>query len=203
MPLTDPRVDAYIEKSQPFARPVLEHLRRLIHLACPEISETIKWGFPNFEYKGLVCSMASFKSHCAFNFWKAALMKDAEKFIPPTGKPAMGHFNRITAIDDLPPEATIIGYIKEAVSLNEAKVSVPKKRQTGKQADIIPEPFLIALKGNTQALSNFDKMPPGHKREYIQWITEAKTETTQTRRINTAVEWIAEGRGRNWKYERP
>jgi uncharacterized protein YdeI (YjbR/CyaY-like superfamily) len=203
MPLTDPRVDAYIEKSQPFARPILKHLRRLVHEACPEMNETIKWGFPNFEYKGLVCSMASFKAHCAFNFWKASLMKDASKFIPATGKPAMGHFSRITSIADLPSDNRFIEYVREAVSLNEAKVTVPKKRRPATETESIPESFSTALKENPVALSNFEKMPPGHKREYIQWINEAKTEATRMKRINTSVEWISEGKGRNWKYERP
>ena len=119
MPLTDPRVDAYIEKSQPFARPILNHLRQLVHKACPDVTETIKWGFPNFEYKGLLCNMASFKAHCAFGFWKAALMKDSAKFLEPMGKTAMGHFNRLTSVNDLPSDKILISYIKEAVGLNE------------------------------------------------------------------------------------
>src|SRR6478735_11957038 len=97
MPLTDPRVDVYIEKSQPFAKPILSHLRQLVHKACPEMTETIKWGFPNFEYKGLVCNMAAFKAHCAFGFWKAALMKDSKKVLEPMRKTAMGHLNKLTS----------------------------------------------------------------------------------------------------------
>jgi len=202
MPLTDPRVDAYIEKSQPFAQPILHHLRKLVHKACPDIHETIKWGFPNFEYKGLVCSMASFKAHCAFSFWKAALMRDAHKFLSPSGKTAMGHFNRITTLNDLPSETIMIDYIHEAVSLNKAKMAVPKKQRTSTDPEPASQSFLAALKENPIALSNFERMPAGHRREYIQWINEAKTDPTRLKRITTAVEWISEGKGRNWKYER-
>src|SRR6476661_9481519 len=179
MPLTDSRVDAYIQKSQPFARPILHHLRSLVHKACPEIHETIKWGFPNFEYKGLVCSMASFKAHCAFSFWKAALMKDAHRFLSPAGKTAMGHFNKITTMDDLPTDEVMINYIREAVGLNETGKTVPTKQRTTTKPDPIPGSFLTALKENPLALSNFEKMPPGHRREYIQWINEAKTDPTR------------------------
>jgi len=202
MPLTDPRVDAYIEKSQPFAKPILLHLRQLVHKACPDITETIKWGFPNFEYKGLVCNMASFKAHCAFGFWKAAMMKDSKKFLEPMGKTAMGHFNKLTSVDDLPSDKIMISYIKEAVGLNELKISVPKKKTATKETIPRHEQFSASLKKNKKALSNFEKMSPSYQKDYNEWINEAKTEATRTRRINTAVEWILEGKGRNWKYER-
>jgi len=202
MPLTDPRVDAYIEKSQPFARPILNHLRQLVHKACPEVTETIKWGFPNFEYKGLLCSMASFKAHCAFGFWKAALMKDSAKFLEPMGKTAMGHFNRLTSVDDLPSDKILISYIKEAVGLNESKIAVPKKKPVAKEAIPVHEAFSAALKKNKKAFANFEKMSASYQKDYHLWINEAKTEATRNRRIETAIEWILEGKGRNWKYER-
>ncbi|HSB93855.1 MAG TPA: YdeI/OmpD-associated family protein [Flavitalea sp.] len=203
MPLTDPRVDAYIEKSQPFAQPILQHLRQLVHKACPEITETIKWGFPNFDYKGIVCNMAAFKAHCAFGFWKAALMKDADKFLEPVGKTAMGHFNRLTKVDDLPSDKIMISYIKEAVALNEMNIAVPKKKVATRQATAVHEGLMAALKKNKKAFANFEKMSPSYQKDYHSWINEAKTDATRTRRIETAVEWILEGKGRNWKYERP
>ena len=203
MPLTDPRVDAYIEKSQPFAQPILRHLRQLVHKACPEIEETIKWGFPHYEYKGLVCNMASFKAHCTFGFWKASLMKDASKFLEPVGKTAMGHFNRLTSIDDLPSDKIMISYIKEAVGLNEMNATVPRKKVVSKEPVTRHEQFSAALKKNKKALDNFEKMSPSHQKDYNSWINEAKSEVTRTRRIQTALEWILEGKGRNWKYERP
>ena len=202
MPLTDPRVDAYIEKSQPFARPILNHLRQLVHKACPEVTETIKWGFPNFEYKGLLCSMASFKAHCAFGFWKAALMKDSAKFLEPMDKTAMGHFNRLTSVDDLPSDKILISYIKEAVGLNESKIAVPKKKPVAKEAIPVHEAFSAALKKNKKAFAKFEKMSASYQKDYHLWINEAKTEATRNRRIETAIEWILEGKGRNWKYER-
>ena len=175
------KIDAYIEKSADFAKPILTHLRELVHLASPEIEETWKWSFPNFDYKGPFCSMAGFKQHCAFGFWKAALMKDSKKFLEPMGKTAMGHFNKLTSVDDLPSDKIMISYIKEAVGLNELKISVPKKKTASGE---IPrhEQFSASLKKNKKALSNFEKMPPGYQKDYNEWINEAKTEATRTRR---------------------
>ncbi len=201
MPVTDPRVDAYIDKAEPFARPVLEHLRSLVHRACPEVKETIKWGFPHFEYKGLLCSMASFKQHCAFGFWKAALMTDAEQFLNKMGNTGMGHFDRITSISDLPKDKTMISYIREAMKLNDDGIQLQKKKNSKGPVEI-PTEFSSALKQNKKAKDHFDKFSASAQREYIEWITEAKTEATRNKRIDTAVEWISEGKGRNWKYEK-
>ena len=201
MPVTDPRVDAYIDKAEPFARPVLEHLRSLVHSACPEIKETIKWGFPHFEYKGLLCSMASFKQHCAFGFWKAALMTDAEQFLNKMGNTGMGHFDRITGISDLPKDKTMISYIREAMKLNEDGIQLQKKKNSKEPVEI-PTEFSSALKQNKKAQDHFNKFSASAQREYIEWISEAKTEATRNKRIDTAVEWISEGKGRNWKYEK-
>lgn len=202
MPDIDPRIDAYIEKSATFAKPVLDHLRQLVHAACPEVKETIKWGFPHFEYKGILCSMASFKQHCAFSFAKPSLMKDASKFLEKSDNAAMGHFQRITRIDDLPSDKKMIAYIKEAVQLNEKNIRVAKKINTVKTELIVPVPLLAALKKNKTASEHFDSFSYSAKKEYIEWINEAKTDTTRDKRIQTAVEWISEGKGRNWKYEK-
>ena len=197
----DKRVDAYIEKAQPFAKPILNHLRELVHKGCPDVEETIKWSFPNFEYKGTFCSMAAFKEHCAFGFWKAALMKDAEK-MKDNQQNAMGHAGKIKSLKDLPPDKIIIGWIKEAAKLNDDGIKLPPRKKVEHKEIIIPDYFNKALNKNKKAVQAFERFPPSHKREYLQWITEAKTDETRNRRMDTAIEWIAEGKGRNWKYER-
>ncbi len=201
---TDSRIDAYIEKAQPFAKPILQHLRQLVHKACPQAEETIKWGFPHFDYKGeMMCSMASFKQHAVFGFWKAALMKD--KLLHETAKSevAMGHLGRITALKDLPPDTKIVAWIKEAMELNDKGIKVEKPKPVAAKKEVeIPAFITAALKQNKKALAIFEAFPPSHRKEYLQWITEAKTEATQQRRLAQAIEWIAEGKSRNWKYER-
>lgn len=200
MPKTDPRIDAYIENAADFAKPVLKHLRLLVHKACPEISETIKWGSPSFEYKGIVCGMAAFKEHCAFGFWKQALL-EADVF--DKEKKAMGSFGRITSLKDLPSDATVISLIKQAVALNEAGIKVKKDRPKERKELVVPAGLAEALAKDEKAAAVFEQFPYSHKKEYIEWINEAKTEPTRNKRIATAIEWIRDGKGRNWKYERP
>lgn len=199
--MKDPRVDMYITKSADFARPILEHLRSLVHKACPDVQETMKWSFPHFDYKGTMCSMAGFKQHCSFGFWKASLMKDPDKILTTTGAEAMGHFGKITRLKDLPSNKIMIKYIKEAAKLNVAGVKVVRTKATLKKQPKTPPDFLAALKKNKAALVRFESLPPSHKREYIEWIVEAKRQETRAKRITTAVEWIAKGKSRNWKYE--
>ncbi len=198
MPTTDPRVDAYIEKSAEFAKPILTHIRKIVHEACPDITETMKWSFPHFDHKGTVCSMASFKQHCAFGFWKQSLL---EKDAFPTQKTAMGSFGRITSLDDLPDEKVMIQLVHQAVDLNEKGVKVAKKTVERKEL-VVPDDPIGALKQNKRAETTFDKFGYSHKKEYIEWITEAKTEATRNKRLATTVEWLSEGKGRNWKYEK-
>jgi uncharacterized protein YdeI (YjbR/CyaY-like superfamily) len=195
----DPRVDAYIGKSAEFAKPILTHLRALIHKACPEVQETIKWGFASFDYKGPLCSMAAFKQHMSFGFWKASLMKDAEK-LKGNQEEGMGHLGRITSMKDLPSDKALIGYIKEAATLNEKGIKLPPKKKTEAKEVIPPDYFLKAVKKNKKALSTYDNFSPSCKKEYIMWVTEAKTDETRNKRLETAVEWMAEGKQRNWKY---
>ncbi|MGZ3863919.1 MAG: YdeI/OmpD-associated family protein [Bacteroidia bacterium] len=200
MPKKDPRVDAYIAKAQPFAQPVLKHLRKLIHQACPDVQETIKWGFASFDYKGPFVSFASFKQHCVLGFWKAALMKDGKK-LKENQEDAMGHLGRITGMKDLPSDKKLIGYIKEAMKLNDEGVKLPpRKKVTEKTA--LPEPaFLKAAIGkNKKAKEQWAAFTPGKKKEYITWVTEAKTTETRDARVKQSVEWIGEGKIRNWKY---
>ena len=202
MPTTDKRIDAYIEKKADFAKPILKHLRELVHKACPDAEETIKWGMPFFDYKGSVlCAMAAFKEHCSFTFWKAKLMKDPEGILQVAERHAMGNFDRITSLKDLPSDKTLIAYIKEAAKLNEDDIKLPPRKKAAPTELKMPADFAAALKKNKKANTVFENFTPGKKKEYIEWITEAKTEPTKMKRIETAVEWIAEGKSRNWKYQ--
>ena len=166
----DPRVDAYIKRAAPFARPILKHLRKIVHTGCPDVEETIKWSFASFDYKGPFCSMAAFKEHCAFGFWKAALMKDAEK-MKDNQQNAMGHAGKIKSLADLPGDKIIISWIKEAVKLNDEGVKLPPRKKTEKKDLVIPEYFTKALNKNKKALQAFEAFSPSHKREYLEWIT--------------------------------
>jgi uncharacterized protein YdeI (YjbR/CyaY-like superfamily) len=195
----DKRIDTYIAKAQDFAKPVLIHIRALVHKAIPDVEETMKWSFPHFEYAGgTVCSMASFKQHCAFGFWKASLMKDPYKVL--NTKEAMGHLGKITSVKDLPSDKILTEYMKEAAKFNEQGVKVKKKTAPVKKELAIPDEFMKAIRKNKKALITFESFSPSHKREYIEWITEAKTEVTKNKRTETAVEWMAEGKPRMWKY---
>jgi len=200
----DPRVDAYIAKSAEFAKPILTHLRKLIHEACPTVEETTKWSFPHFMYKSptertarILCSMASFKQHCAFGFWYAEGDSSHEA---QTG-PAMGQYGRITSVADLPKEKVLVQQIKEAVRVHDAGVKPrPAARSTEKKELEIPDYFTAALKKNKKALATFEQFNYSNKKEYVEWITEAKTEETRKKRLDTAIEWMSEGKPRNWKY---
>lgn len=198
----DPRVDAYIERAQPFAQPILKHLRKVVHVACPGVQETMKWSHPHFDYKGIFCAMAGFKQHCTFGFWKGALLRGKVKGLPGDGEKAMGQFGRITSLADLPDEKILLRIVQAAAKLNDDKVAVPRRKARAKPPLKVPPYFTAALRKNKKALAAFDAFPPSHRREYLEWITEAKTEETRTRRMAQAVEWIAEGKGRNWRYER-
>ncbi|MDP3580925.1 MAG: YdeI/OmpD-associated family protein [Ignavibacteria bacterium] len=197
----DPRVDAYIAKSQEFAKPILEHFRELVHKACPDVEETIKWGFASFDYKGPYCTMASFKQHCAIGFWKAALMKDTKLIANAKSESAMGHLGRITSLKDLPKDKELIAYLKEAAKLNADGVKLPAKPKSKEPKElVVPDYFTKALKKNKKSLETFNNFSYSNKKEYVEWITEAKTEETKNKRIATAIEWLAEGKVRNWKY---
>ena len=195
----DQRVDAYIAKAQPFARPILTHIRKAVHAACPDVEETMKWSFPHFDYKGMLCSMASFKAHCAFGFWKASLLRDGG--IPARSAEAMGQFGRLTSVSELPSEKILAALVRKAASLNDEGVKAPRRKPAPKKPIEAPDELVAALKKNRKALAAFDAFPPSHRREYVEWIVEAKTDETRQRRIATAIEWMAEGKSRNWKYE--
>ncbi|SRR5581483_2878267 len=188
----DPRVDAYIEKAAPFARPVLNAIRDAAHAAIPEIEETMKWSMPFFEHHGIVCNMAAFKAHCSMRFWNPAA----------AGREENDRLGRITSVDDLPPRKQLIALIRDAAKLNAEGVKPTRPRRAAKAPLEMPDDFARALEKNRKARAAFESFPPSHRREYIEWITSAKGADTRTRRIAQAVEWIAEGKSRNWKYER-
>lgn len=188
MPKEDPRINAYIANAAPFARPVLKHLRLLVHQACPAVDETIKWSFPHFAYKGIVCSMAAFKNHCSFGFWKGSLLTNKLQL------------DKIISLNDLPGDDKILAAIVEAVQLNEQDVKLPKKPVRTSAAPDIPEELEKALAKNKKAKTTFDQFSPSHRKEYIEWILDAKTEATRTKRVQTTIEWLTEGKSRHWKY---
>ena len=197
----DPRIDAYIEKSAEFARPILVHLRDVVHAACPDVEETMKWSFPHFMYEGMLCSMASFKAHCAFGFWKGALVLGDES----KDNEAMGNLGRITSLKDLPPKKQLTAWIKAAMRLNEAGVKAPMRRKPGLERAAppkMPKALADALARNPKARATFDAFSPSHRKEYIEWVAEAKTDATREKRLATTIEWLSEGKSRNWKYEK-
>lgn len=194
----DPRVDAYIAKSADFAKPILNHIRTVVHEACPPVEETIKWSMPHFDYGGILCSMAAFKEHCAFHLWHGSLIVENGT------REAMGQFGRITKVSDLPPKKAMIGYIKTGMKLRDEGVTSPTRSKPKKKSVdvVVPVELTTALKKNKKALAVFESFPSSHKREYAEWISEAKREETRRKRVDNAVEWITEGKGRNWKYEK-
>jgi uncharacterized protein YdeI (YjbR/CyaY-like superfamily) len=198
----DSRVDAYIEKSPDFAKPILTHLRNLVHQTSSELKETIKWSCPFFDYEGPVCQIAAFKQHCAFGFWKAALMDDPLKILNQQPDTA-GSIGRITSLKDLPADDVLIQYIQHAISLNAQGVKAPArpKSEPEKGPMVIPSYFAKLLSHNELLNQQFEKFSPSQKKEYITWFEEAKTEATQAKRLATAVEWISEGKTRMWKYK--
>ena len=201
--LFDPRVDAYIEKAAPFAQPILAHLRKLLHQACPHATETIKWGMPFFVQQGIIISsMASFKQHCAFGFWgpemRKVLAKDGRK-----SSDAMGNLGRITGLDALPTDRVLLAYMSQAAGLVESgqrTKSLARPKKSAKKPVRVPQEFAAALKKNKLATKVFSDFSPSCKREYALWIAEARRPETKAKRVKQAVEWIAQGKPRNWKY---
>lgn len=199
----DKRVDAYIEKAQPFAKPILNKLRQLIHKANPHVEETIKWGMPSFEYKGPFCSFAAFKQHAVFGFWKYKLINDPNGFlqeISNKGGTAMGNMGRMTDVKNLPADNYIIDFIKQAKKLNDDGVKMPPRIKKAATSMALPPAMLRAIKSNKKALQVWNSFSTSHKNEYVEWITEAKTDETCSKRTETMLQWLQEGKSRNWKY---
>lgn len=195
MPKKDPRVDAYIAKARPFAKPILKYLRAVVHEGCSECEETLKWSAPAFTHHGIVAIIAAFKEHCAFVLWKHSLIT------PEVKRSAMGGLGRITSIDDLPPRKVLIGYVRKAAELNEKGVKSPtRSKDRPKKALRVPAELKAALDKNAKARAVFDAFPPSGKRDYCEWISSAKAEDTKARRLKKAMEWISAGKPHNWKY---
>ena len=204
----DPRIDAYIEGAAPFAQPILSHVRDLVHEACPQVEETVKWGMPTFVHAGgILCGMAAFKRHASFGFWKHALVVGEggqADTAPGDDRPrdGMGSYGKLASLKDLPPKKTLLAHIRKAMKLNEDGVKAPARRKSApKPPPEAPADLVTALKKNKAAQAAYDAFPPGCKREYVEWIVEAKREETRAKRLAQAVEWMAEGKRRNWKYE--
>ncbi len=193
----NPAVDAYIAKSAEFARPILKHLRELVHAACPEVEEKLKWGFPHFDYRGaMMCSMAAFKQHCSFHFWlyKQVVGEHAEE--------GMGQFGKLATVKDLPAKKQLTAYVRKAMALNEAGVKMTRPKAAPKPPPTLPEDLaaLLAQKSHSSARKHYEAFSPSQQREYVEWINEAKGEATRAKRLATTLEWLAEGKPRNWKY---
>ncbi len=196
-----PEFDAYIAQSALFARPILEKLRSLFHRACPDIEETMKWNHPHFVHNGIVASMAAFNEHVRFGFWKGQLLKDPHQLLTDMGTSGMS-FSRITNIAELPADKVLLGYIREAIALNDQGVKPPRAPKQPRAKLEVPDYFLAALRTDPQAQATFEAFSPSNQREYVEWITEAKQPATRDKRIATALEWLAEGKTRHWKYQK-
>ncbi len=192
----DPRVDAYIERQAEFAKPILRHIREVVHAACPDAEETLKWSMPTFMYKKeMLAGMAAFKQHATFGFWRGSLVvgKGDEQMS------GMGQFGRLTSIDDLPPRKALEALVKKAMRLTDEGVKPPRDKHK-KEAFTVPQDLRAAIDANPAAAATFDAFPPSAQREYVEWVTGAKRDETRTQRLNQTVEWLAEGKRRHWKY---
>jgi uncharacterized protein YdeI (YjbR/CyaY-like superfamily) len=199
---TDPRIDSYIEKSAEFARPLLTRLRKLVHEACPEVEETLKWRTPTFMYRGrILCGVAAFKEHCTFGFWHKGMEEVLEKG-GHKGTEAWGSLGRLTSLADLPSDKAIREYVKTAAKLNESDAPArPRPARKPVAPPPVPADLAAALKKNRKAAATFEKFSPSHRRDYVEWITGAKRDETRARRLATTIEWLEDGKSRNWKYE--
>ncbi len=192
----DKRIDAYIARSAEFARPILKHLREVVHATCPDVVETLKWSHPSFEHEGLLCGMAAFKQHAVFGFWKHELIVGDDS----KAREAMGSFGCLRTLADLPPKRTLAGYIRKAVRLNDEGVVAPRRKTRPKRPVPMHPKLRAALARNRKARATFDAFPPGQQRDYLEWVAEARGEDTRQRRIAQAVLWMSQGKPRNWKY---
>lgn len=193
---TDPRIDAYIERQADFARPILEHLRDVLHEACPDCEETLKWSMPSFMYQGkILAGMAAFKAHATFGYWNDSMLQQEEK-----NRSAMGQFGRLTSLDDLPSRDSLVELTRKSMKLVDDGVK-PERGKSAKAPFTVPQDLRAAIDALPAAKATFDGFPPSCQREYVEWVTEAKRDETRAKRLAQTVEWLAEGKRRNWKYE--
>ena len=199
----DPRIDAYIGKAAPFAQPILKHLRKVVHAGCPRVEETIKWGMPSFDYKGMLAGMGAFKQHAVFGFWKEKVLAQRLPLDVRTQKDGMGTYGCLRSVDDLPPATHLKRLVAEAAKINDAGIkAVTTRRRMPRPPLAVPDAFMAALRKNKKALAAFEAFSPSHRREYVEWVIEAKREETRAQRIATSIAWMAEGKPRMWKYQR-
>jgi len=201
---TNPIIDNYINKAEPFAQPILKHIRELVHEVCPDVKELMKWSFPHFDYKDtMFCSMASFKQHAVFGFWKASIMADPDGILTIQGRESMGHLGKLTSVNNLPSDEILKKYMKEAMRLNDEGIKLPEKPKTAEKKELeVPKELVAALNENAAAKATFEGFSNSNKKEYIDWLVEAKSEETKMKRLETTIEWLSEGKIRNWKYLR-
>ncbi|MGV8942593.1 YdeI/OmpD-associated family protein [Thermomonas sp.] len=194
----DPRIDAYIERAAPFAQPILRQLREAVHEVCPQVVESIRWSMPSFSHAGaILCQIAAFKQHASFGYWKHVLVMGEG-----VERDGMGSYGKMTSISDIPPRERLLADIRKAMKVNEEATKAPAARKTvPKPAAELPAELVAALNKNKAAQATFDAFPPSCRREYIEWITEAKREQTRATRLAQTIEWLAEGKRRNWKYQ--
>lgn len=198
----DVRVDSYIAKSPDFARPILTYLRDVVHDGCPDLVETMKWSTPTFDYQGILCSMAAFRQHCVFGFWKAPLLTLDGKPLVTKMESGAGQFGKLTSVEDLPVRSKLVKLVRDAARLNESGVAVKRAPRADSRPVEVPADLTRALHKNAKARAVFAAFSPSHKREYVEWILDAKTPETRQRRLDTALEWMGDGKPRNWKYMR-
>jgi hypothetical protein len=198
----DRRVDAYIARLPDFSREICTRFRSIVHECAPEIDEDIKWGHPSFMHKGIVCGMAAFKAHVVIHFWKTALLTGSHARRATDDK-TLERLARVTSASELPPKTAIAGFLKAAVKLNDGAVKAPSPTKAARKTRAplrTPPIFSKALERNAKAKATYDGFSASHRREYVEWITEAKSSETRDRRIEQALGWLAEGKPRNWKY---
>jgi uncharacterized protein YdeI (YjbR/CyaY-like superfamily) len=197
----NPKVTEYIAKSADFAKPILNHLRELIHSTCSDAEEDIKWGTPHYGYKGdHLCMMAGFKNHCSFSLYKAEMMKDKAILDSVKAGKKFGYMDKVKSLDELPAKKILIAYIKEAMVINESGIKKAKTKSETPKLIEVPDYFEKALKAKPKAKEIFESKSASFRKEYLVWITGAKTEETRQTRIEQSLEWIAEGKGRFWQY---
>lgn len=193
--------EEYIHQAEEFAQPILTQLRVYVKEACPEVEEEFKWSFPNFTYNGsILCNMAGFKNHVTFGFWLGSIMEDPNEIMIRTGNSGMGHFGKITSLENLPSKEVLIKYIRHAMQLTDDGHKLLNAGNKKAEVQEAPKILIDALNLNDIAYDTFNNFSQSHRNEYIEWINEAKTENTKLKRLAQTIEWLEEGKPRNWKY---
>ena len=197
------KVDEYIAKSQDFAKPILEHLRQIIHDTCPNVEEDIKWGTPHYGYKGdHLLMLGAFKNHCSFSFYKAEFMTDKEIAESVKAGKKFGYMDKVKTLSDLPTKKVLVSYIKEAMTINEKGIKKEMPKSDKPKVVATPDFLIVALNANKKAKAVWDEKSDAFRKDYLVWIIDAKTEATREKRIEQSLEWIADGKGRFWQYNK-